>query len=93
MELINEDDYDYFYLALASSKIVTITMTPITTGFDADLYVRWDGGCPPYGWQCRPYNSGNEPETCTNTLSAGTYYIYVDQFSGSGNYTLSVSCT
>ncbi|MCW1296836.1 MAG: S8 family serine peptidase [Candidatus Parvarchaeota archaeon] len=85
--------YKYYKFTINESKLITVTLS-MDSGVDYDLYTEWYGNCPDSShWSCRPYTGGSATESCSSILTAGTYYIMVDLWSGVGNYTLSVSTT
>ena len=72
-----------------ASSLGTLTTTLTgPSGTDFDLYVYNSCGS---SWICRPYTSSSN-ETCTINASAGSYYyLGVNSYSGSGNYSLNSS--
>lgn len=57
---------------------------------DADLYTRFGSLPTTSTYDCRPYVGGNN-ESCSDTNSAGTYYIMVRGYSAFSGVTLSVN--
>ena len=83
------DTADYYKVSVASGQTVMATITP-PTGSDFDLVL--------YGTNQTQVDSsslgGSQTDTVEGTAtSLGDFYIYVDQYSGSGIYSLTVTVT
>lgn len=60
----------------------------MTTG-DADLYARSGNKPTADAYDCRPWMDGLAPESCL--LGAGTWYIAVNGYAATTDFTLDVS--
>lgn len=80
----------YSYQISVSSR-VSLTLT-MSSNPDFDMHTKWDGSRPSTSfYDCRPYNGAGSTETCERDLTAGTYYVLVNLYSGSGSYTLTLN--
>ncbi|MCE5190987.1 MAG: cell wall-binding repeat-containing protein [Actinomycetia bacterium] len=78
------DANDYFSIVLAAGDRLSITLTG-GAGTDFDFYTYGQGGSNPLAWA----NDAAYPERVVlDAAVAGTYYIEVVSFSGSGQYTM-----
>jgi serine protease len=64
------------YTMTVPSDATDITFNMSGGSGDADLYVKFGDVPTTSSYDCRPYATGNN-ETCTGTLTAGTYYVMV----------------
>lgn len=83
----NTDPNDYFRFTLDSISGFNLNLTNLTA--DADLQLLSSTG----NVIASSISSGTTPEAISRTLSPGTYYIRVYQYSGDTNYSLSLSAT
>ncbi len=85
----NDADVDYFRFTVSSSSSVSISLSNIPSNCDYDLFL-YDSG---YSQCASSRSGGNTSEVIEYTVSAGTYYIVVESYSGSSssNYRLNLS--
>ena len=82
----------YYRITTTGVCDITWTMDP-TDSVIFDLYTKNSSdSCPTtFDWDCRPYYGTGMTEVCTHTsLPVGTYYAYVNEYSGVGSYSISV---
>jgi subtilisin family serine protease len=88
----------YTISVASGASSMHIVLDPQTASYDFDVYQRFNtavSGCGTTsctGYDNRGYTSGGEDITVSNP-SAGTHYIAVQVYSGSGAYTLTVTLT
>ena len=84
---------DWYTFTLTSQSTITVTLNfgGSTSSTDFDLYLL-DAAADTVLASSREDNptSGDPSETITETLNPGTYFIGVDAFNGSGDYTLTI---
>ncbi|MFZ6798499.1 pre-peptidase C-terminal domain-containing protein [Undibacterium sp. Di24W] len=79
-------DYDWYKLDVSAAGPINITLSH-GTGIDLDWYLY-----PATGSYVSYKSTSNNPETGSyNAPAAGTYYVRVKSYSGSGSYTLNVT--
>ncbi|NGZ28194.1 MAG: hypothetical protein G8345_15040, partial [Magnetococcales bacterium] len=81
----DEDVVDYFRFNLNALSNVTLLLSGLNA--DADLSLFNAAGSLIVG----SYLGGSQSESITRELSAGTYYVAVDQYSGATNFSLQLS--
>ena len=81
------DTNDYYRFVLAAGSNVSLVVGGLSS--DADLQLLNSTGTVIIG----SYSGGTSADSITTSLSAGTYYARVFQYSGDTNYTLNISGT
>ena len=81
------DVNDYYRFVLAGTSNVSMVLSGLSA--DADLQLLNSSGAVITG----SYNGGSTTDSISSSLSAGTYYARVYQYSGDTNYNLSISGT
>ncbi len=82
----SSSDYDWFRIDVAAAGTININLAH-ASGIDLDWYLY-----PATGSYVTYKSTSNNPETGSyNAPAAGTYYIRIKSYSGSGAYTLTVS--
>ncbi len=73
-----------YYITLEQNSVVSINLDPSSSAGDLDLFLL--NSCDEYDVIAFSTNSGNSPESITTSvaLNAGTYYVMVDGWDGSG---------
>lgn len=93
-QVSSSDRYDYFRFNLTALSDLTMTLAGGTSG-DADIYLYRDSnnnGSIDRGETLRAStNDGNQESFSINGLATGTYYALIKQYSGSTNYTVSLT--
>lgn len=89
-----QDQRDFYRFSLNTASNVSINLPGLTA--DMDLFLGRDAngnGVIDAGETLAiSATDGNSPESITiNNLASGAYYVWVEQFSGEGNYTLNLS--
>jgi hypothetical protein len=82
-----------YRLDLADTRLVTLTLNGLAA--DLDLFLLDDTGdrCDAGNCLARSIAATTDPETITETLTAGTYFILVDGYmDATGPFTLGLSC-
>ncbi|MBL8517004.1 MAG: pre-peptidase C-terminal domain-containing protein [Betaproteobacteria bacterium] len=83
--IANGNDFDWYRLDVTGSGTLTISLAHANNvDFDWFLY-RETGSYVAYG------GTSNNPETGSYSVTAGAWYIRVKRYSGTGNYTLTVT--
>ena len=88
------DNNDYFSFTLPATRRITVKMTPEFSYTDYDIYTRWLATtCPSLSvYNCGDQLPAGEIETCTYTLTTGTYYVMVNHYGGTGGYYIELTC-
>jgi cyanophycinase len=82
----NSSDYDWFKINVAAAGTISISLSH-TSSADLDWFLY-----PSSGGYVAYKSTMNNPETGSyNAPAAGTYYIRVKSYSGSGSYSLNVT--
>lgn len=81
---------DELYFSIQVPSGAELTVNTSGGSGDADLYTRFGALPTTSNYDCRPYANGNN-ESCSDTNSAGTYYIMVRGYSSFSGVTLSVN--
>jgi hypothetical protein len=79
-----------FYVVVSSGATLTVTMTGPASGADFDLYVKL-GAQPTTTVYDAKSTTSSTTETVSITNPAGTYYIMVYAYSGSGSFSVKAS--
>lgn len=85
----DDSDVDFYRVVLPSAASISITLSNIPSGCDYDLFLYSSSQV-----ECESSeNGGNAVESLTYSATAGTYYIKISSYNGSGStsYRLSVS--
>ncbi|MCK4718419.1 MAG: pre-peptidase C-terminal domain-containing protein [Thermoplasmata archaeon] len=92
--LSGQGDKEYYYVTIPSGKAtLTVETYGAGTGYDFDLYVKLGSTPTTSSHDGKGYTgSSNEVVTLTNPV-AGTYYIMVNSYSGSGSFNVRAKST
>jgi subtilisin family serine protease len=93
--IYNTDTVDVYRFDLSTTKSLTLNLSDLSTDVDLRLIVdaNHNGIIDSGDVIADSVQGGSLPETLTQVLSAGTYFVQVYQYSGETNYALSLSTT
>jgi len=86
---------EYFSFTLPATRSITIKTAPKFPYTDYNIYTRWLATtCPSLSvYDCSPKLPPGNNESCTYTLTTGTYYVMVNHYGGTGGYYVELNCS